>query len=1199
MYKGKHRKSLLVMLLFLGSILPALSASYTWTGSSSTNWNTASNWSPAGVPTSTDNVTIATASNAPALSGNVTVTNFTLQSGSIQLNGYTLNITGVGTFTTGTVGIGAINATGTATTFGGSSTGPVINASVNIVSGSIIFQYTTFNTTASFEKTGTSSDLSVGGNVFNGTTTIKYSVNNGGYLISAQSVKDIFNGDLILINTGAGNYGIMLAQQAAGTEFNGNITFTSTANGGIDFGQGRGTSTLATGKTISIGSQGWSSGLLQLSGFTQNGNTAVNLPLTGNSLLRVGPATTINGPLTATAGGILLNGITCNSTASLEKTGTSSDAGLGGNVFNGATTIKYSVNNGGYLISAQSVKDIFNGDLALINTATTNYGIMLAQQAAGTEFNGNITFTSTANGGIDFGQGGGTSTLATGKTISIGSQGWSSGLLQLSGFTQNGTAAVNLSMTGNSILTLGPATTLGGALTATAGSINLNGVTCNSTASLEKTGNSGDNGNGGNVFNGATTLKYSGSGGYLASARNTKDIFNGDLTLINTTTTNYGIFLAYVTAGTEFNGNITVNSTANGGIAIGQGGGKSTLATGKTISVGSQGFSAGTLQLSGITQNGTTAISLPLTGTSILTLGPATTFGGALTATAGGINLNGVTCNSTASLEKTNGSGEYGNGGNVFNGATTLKYSGSGGSSFFLTGRYTKDIFNGDLTLINTGSGGGWSFLLAFSSPGTEFNGNITVNSTGNSPMAIGQSGGTSTLATGKTISVGSQGFSAGTFQLSGITQNGSIAINLPMTGSSVLTLGPATTINGALTATAGGINLNGVTCNSTASLEKTNGSGEYGNGGNVFNGATTLKYSGSGGSSFFLTGRYTKDIFNGDLTLINTGSGGGWSFLLAFSSPGTEFNGNITVNSTGNSPMAIGQSGGTSTLATGKTIFVGSQGFSAGTLQLSSLIQNGTTAINLPMTGSSVLTLGPATTFGGALTATAGGINLNGVTCNSTASLEKTGNSGDVGNGGNVFNGATTIKFSSATGGYITSAQTTSDTFNGDLTVINTGISASGIYLARAGTANAFNGNISVSSTANSNILFGDTGGKSTLATGKTISVGSQGFSAGTLQLYGITQTGASEQILNLTGSAQLYIYKDNVFNGIVRFTAPNLYLDRSTFLNEAYFTKTGNNANACNGGNTFTKKVVINCTGTGALYMANSLDDVVVKQQ
>lgn len=61
---------------------------YTWVGSTSNDFNTASNWSPIGVPTAADNITVGVSSPNPCVvnSGSFTVTNFTLNgTGNFQL----------------------------------------------------------------------------------------------------------------------------------------------------------------------------------------------------------------------------------------------------------------------------------------------------------------------------------------------------------------------------------------------------------------------------------------------------------------------------------------------------------------------------------------------------------------------------------------------------------------------------------------------------------------------------------------------------------------------------------------------------------------------------------------------------------------------------------------------------------------------------------------------------------------------------------------------------------------------------------------------------------------------------------------------------------------------------------------------------------------------------------------------------------
>ncbi len=73
---------------------PAAAPAKTWLGNNQ-DWHTTTNWSPAGVPTATDDVIIGSAPNQPILSANATARDVTIQSGVlVNLNGFTLDVTG-------------------------------------------------------------------------------------------------------------------------------------------------------------------------------------------------------------------------------------------------------------------------------------------------------------------------------------------------------------------------------------------------------------------------------------------------------------------------------------------------------------------------------------------------------------------------------------------------------------------------------------------------------------------------------------------------------------------------------------------------------------------------------------------------------------------------------------------------------------------------------------------------------------------------------------------------------------------------------------------------------------------------------------------------------------------------------------------------------------------------------------------------
>ncbi|OQA05465.1 MAG: hypothetical protein BWY67_02127 [Bacteroidetes bacterium ADurb.Bin397] len=160
---------------------------------------------------------------------------------------------------------------------------------------------------------------------------------------------------------------------------------------------------------------------------------------------------------------------------------------------------------------------------------------------------------------------------------------------------------------------------------AVCGYIRLSGSTFNETADFTDLGAATGTGAGGCTFNGDVTITHTGTLTYFTLANTTGDTFNGNVTFTNSS--NREIHIASSGA-TLFNGNVILNSTSSGGISIANGGGSATLATGKTISIGSSGFSADFLTLKNFTQNGSTAQTLTLTGTAVVNM-IAATFGDA------------------------------------------------------------------------------------------------------------------------------------------------------------------------------------------------------------------------------------------------------------------------------------------------------------------------------------------------------------------------------------------------------------------------------------------------------------------------------------------------------------------------------------------------------------------------------------------
>ncbi len=979
----------------------------------------------------------------------------------------------------------------------------------------------------------------------------------------------IYNGNIAVSNSGGAN----------GITFNNQVSASSILNGGLSSGA-------------------FASGSLNLYRFTQIGAIPETLALTGSTILRVGPTSSFDGDVNFVSPRLLVHGATYNGSAYLEKNGAGNDVGNGGNIFNGTTTLVNS--SSGEFYTANVSPDIFNGVLTVTNSGSN--WIFLAHNVPGNEFNNNIFVNNTASAfGILFSNNATGASTLTGGSIAVGGTGFTVGDLRLRRFTQVGAVAQNVTLTGSARLWIGPTSSFDGNVNFIAPQLLLNSAIYNGTAYLEKNGATNNDGTGGNVFNQVTTLVNSGSA-YLLTGALTPDIFNADLVVTNSGSST--IRLADNAAGNQFNGNIEVNSTFGGGVYFGnQAAGTSTLAAGRTIGVGTSGVISGDIRLIRFTQVGPTAQALNLSGIAILTLGPTSSFGGDVDFRSPQLLLNGTTFSGTAYLEKEGATDNVGTGGNIFNGVTSLLNSGSG---YLLTANASPDIFNSNLTVTNTGSN---IIYLAHNVAGNQFNGNITFNST------LGSAGiyfannvtGNATLANGASLLVGGLGYSSGELRFRRFTQVGAAPQTLLLTGTALLRIGPTTTFNGNLDFRSPQFALDGAIYNGTSYLEKTGATNNDSGGGNTFNGSTTIANSGSGFFRFALT---TLDTFNGDLTLTNTGSS---TIRMADNVPGSVFNGNIFVNSTFGGGIFFSESGGgTASLASGRTISVGGLGFSLGELRLKRFTQNGATAQNLVLTGTAALRLGPSIIFNGGVDFRAPQLFLDGGSYNNTAHLEKTGASdnGSLGNstfnstttirnsgtgylrtdGSNTFNGATSLINSGSN--YLLLELTTGSTYNGDLTLTNSG--SSNIRMSYQGNS-GFNGNIQVNSTSGAGIIFSEQGtATSTLATGRTISVGGLGFTTGELRLQRFTQTGTTAQNLVLTGTSTFRSGPTATWNGPLIVSSPALFLD-GTVLNGTTnsIIKTGTTSDASIGGNTFGGNTTFTNSGTGIFRFANTTAD------
>ena len=267
----------------------------TWLGTTSTDWNTASNWCNGSVPTAATNVTIPSGGNQPTISGAAVCNNITIGSGA--------------TLTIGATGIlsvsGAITKTGTLTLSTGST--------VNYAGGTqtvLDVAYSNLTISGSGTKTWTlASTRTIGGNfTIAAGTTLTIASGRGPTVTGTTSVSgtlslgistsrtSTFNGDII-INSGGTWTGTTASPFtiAGNLQNNGTFTGSSAANTGIYTFSG-------TGKTIS------GTGTINIPYATINGT------ITNNGTLTVSTALAGTGGLTQGTTGVLNIGGTATMT---------------------------------------------------------------------------------------------------------------------------------------------------------------------------------------------------------------------------------------------------------------------------------------------------------------------------------------------------------------------------------------------------------------------------------------------------------------------------------------------------------------------------------------------------------------------------------------------------------------------------------------------------------------------------------------------------------------------------------------------------------------------------------------------------------------------------------------------------------------------------------------------------------------------
>ncbi len=411
-------KNLIIPLYKIVSILSlcilfcihTFATNYTWNGNTSTAWTTTSNWTPNGTPTSTDNVTIATGTYAPLLSANVTVNNFTITGNTLNLNGDTITINGTGNFSGGTITNGLLKPSGSTIQFNGT----VIDAKVDAVVTKVLLDGSTFNKKCYFEATSNIPGTSAGGNTFNDTVTIKRAYTGSGIMYLGNSSGNVFNKLLTLINVGTKE---IVTTTTGGSKFNENVIVENTSSGGINFGYSTtGSDTLASGKTVTISSNGFTTGTLLFCNFTQLGSTAQSLTVTSSAIINLIRAT-FSGNVTLTAPGILCKASIFSGTFTSTTNGSTNTSWSGYNFFNGDASITNTSTSADVRLDNDSA-NTFYGNLTL--TTSSSKDIKMCFSSSTTSVYGNVTGN---NSHVTFNSGTGTLAFRGGNAQTFNSPG--------------------------------------------------------------------------------------------------------------------------------------------------------------------------------------------------------------------------------------------------------------------------------------------------------------------------------------------------------------------------------------------------------------------------------------------------------------------------------------------------------------------------------------------------------------------------------------------------------------------------------------------------------------------------------------------------------------------------------------------------------------------------------------------------------
>ncbi len=612
-------KHIYISIIFLCALTFTAKAE-TWNGSTSSNWNTPANWTPANVPTLGSTVIIpgGTLPNFPQLTSNVTFRNINMQSGSkLDVNGFVVNLQTVNAYNT-FVG----------DTINNSAPGTNIIFNINTGTGgySTSLSGSVYNDTATFNLTGSNAFFEGNGLVpstynfdmtYNVNSTLDFNLSNGSAsnFLGNVIVNRANVGNSVIFNTGgtvANNFsynnpvgGLSAIGSTISTTVIGgiiNVNITDTTNQPMTMARIK---NMTTGGTINVNN---SRGFLM----QDDSLLVTSLSITGykGSAYAYFDGNQIIGDVTISAdstygGGYFTsmsrNTITGNTTINNNSSNTflETNGSNAANVFNGNTI--FNCSGSGAMRICHAASSTFNGDVSINRTKA---GLTHAFYYNAT-INGNFSYTNSASGATILGEPT-VSTLISGTVI----------------------VAANLTTPETFEMYRINNQTAGGNVTVqnSRGCIIQNDtLIVNSLSVLGYKGNAYAYLFGNDITADVTfTADNTYAGGYVTEFRSNKITGN---TLVNNNCSNAFLEGYYATAAGEYNGNVMINANGTGGLDVSYYG-KSifngNLTINRTVAGNTFGLGAGpaingnfsyTNNTSGQTYFGTSANPTNITGT--------------------------------------------------------------------------------------------------------------------------------------------------------------------------------------------------------------------------------------------------------------------------------------------------------------------------------------------------------------------------------------------------------------------------------------------------------------------------------------------------------------------------------------------------------------------------------------------------------